>query len=773
MQAALIGLATGLSIITFKTLISVMETYTYGNFLTSALNAFGSGKPLSLAMAAIPALGGVCVGVIREAAREFPPGLSGQAEEVDKQKPLDVKRAVLKSLAAVATLGTGCSLGPEGPAVELGVVASRLVTLKASLEQRKQLLLAGAAAGVAAGFNAPIAGVFFALEIASAQGGGEGGGPGTGGGALQKSTLASILLAAVVSALVARVGLKEELALRPAPYLLSSPLVELPGYLGLGVLSGLVALSFRYLCGEAEHFFTGTTRWPAWNFMGRVPRAFKPMLGGALCGLTGILFPQILFFGYETLDGLIANQSYPALLLLGLLALKAGMTALCLASGLVGGLFAPSLFLGATAGAAYQKLLNLFLQASGLAATVIPIAGPPAYAMVGAASVLASMFRAPLTGSLLLFELTRDYDILLPLMASAGMGSLLVELVERKRKVDEVSARKGGREEGGEGGREGGREGGWGDRERGREWQGSLPGEGGWEGGQGLEEGVVLAGVAMAGGGRAEQYIYTLETQDVLAAPPIILGPETGLEDTVLRLCAAKAEVVVVTEGGEKGGDEGSLVGLAVLRDLVSALELWCDDRRAEASAPVPGSLPPGRFPPLSEQGGFPGKTTGRSGLPSWSVDKEMPAPDKEGKTDPEVATTSLTQAVGTASVVQRALALAAVIREMEWSTGLRLRDVVPAIKETEILRFGDEAFRARDLLTTRGLGVVPVVRERVAGGDGGGKGGVEVMGVVDLVSIRAAVARKEAVEMVSRSLLDGAPHVSPSTMGREGGDSP
>lgn len=167
------------------------------------------------------------------------------------------------------------------------------------------------------------------------------------------------------------------------------------------MLSGLVALGFRFLLAKSEDLFKGRTRTPALNFMAGVPRFFKPVIGGAVCGLTGILFPQILFFGYETLDGLIANQSYPALLLLGLLALKTLMTSICFGSGLVGGLFAPSLFLGATAGAAYQKLVSALLVSS------LPIAGPPAYAMVGAASVLASMFRAPLTGSLLLFELTR------------------------------------------------------------------------------------------------------------------------------------------------------------------------------------------------------------------------------------------------------------------------------------------------------------------------------------------------------------------------------
>ena len=88
------------------------------------------------------------------------------------------------------------------------------------------------------------------------------------------------------------------------------------------------------------------------------PSGLKPILGGAVCGLMGIFYPQILFFGYETLDGLIANQNYPITALVSLLLLKAVMTAFCLGSGLTGGLFAPSLFLGATAGASYQKVIN-------------------------------------------------------------------------------------------------------------------------------------------------------------------------------------------------------------------------------------------------------------------------------------------------------------------------------------------------------------------------------------------------------------------------------
>ncbi|CAN0576262.1 unnamed protein product, partial [Ectocarpus sp. 12 AP-2014] len=138
-------------------------------------------------------------------------------------------RTLGKTLAAVATLGTGNSLGPEGPAVELGVASSRYVSAmsKLSVQRQRMLLGAGAAAGVAAGFNAPIAGIFFALEIVKVR---------TVGSC--RDTIRATLLCAVVSALMAKIGLHDELSLRPAAYNLESPLIELPLYLGLGVVAG-------------------------------------------------------------------------------------------------------------------------------------------------------------------------------------------------------------------------------------------------------------------------------------------------------------------------------------------------------------------------------------------------------------------------------------------------------------------------------------------------------------------------------------------------------
>ena len=162
-----------------------------------------------------------------------------------------------------------------------------------------------------------------------------------------------------------------------------------------------------------------------------------------MCGLVGLYAPQVLFFGYTTLDSLLEDSSNLSTEYLGMLcALKLLLTALCSSSGLVGGTFAPSLFLGATAGAVYHDVAAAGVKhaADSLVALqtsigvepgawgVLPqlqVAGAPAYAMVGAASCLSGIFNAPLTASLLLFELTHDFDVVLPLMLSAGLSSLI------------------------------------------------------------------------------------------------------------------------------------------------------------------------------------------------------------------------------------------------------------------------------------------------------------------------------------------------------------
>jgi len=149
---------------------------------------------------------------------------------------------------------------------------------------------------------------------------------------------------------------------------------------------------------------------------------------GLACGLAALALPQTLFNSYATLDQLLGFQAttLPPGLLLELLTSKLLLSSFCLASGLVGGIFAPSLFFGATAGAAYHALV----------ASLLPLAlsDTPAYAAVGAAATLGAVFRAPLTASMLMFEVTQNHDIVLPVLAAAGLAGLFAEILSNPRK---------------------------------------------------------------------------------------------------------------------------------------------------------------------------------------------------------------------------------------------------------------------------------------------------------------------------------------------------
>jgi H+/Cl- antiporter ClcA len=481
--SAFIGVLSGFAVALFKLSIEGVREAAYG---TSLLEHF----PVFL----IPALGGVGVSILAYFG-EFSPGLRGTAKEIDSlsinsatdERFTKAGRFLRKPLAAIFTLGTGSSLGPEGPSVEVGMTISRIcmppsvgrggtgretdVATAARIRRNRLLLSAGAAAGVSAGFNAPLAGVFFALEIVQQslpplvpvgstmstvtsdndddnddstnqetkwfqQAQDEYLSSGT-------DSITAILLASVLSALVSQVYLGDSLALSVPSYQLKTPLVELPLYLLLGAVSGVVAGIFTAMAQFSKGVFDGEVG-PVvvQDTMKILPKWTKPIIGGLICGLVGLVYPQILFFGYETLNTLLGEKTLPTDLILTLLAVKIFTTAVAAGSGLVGGTFAPSLFLGGMVGASFHNIIaQMFLVAKE---SPFEVADVQAYAIVGAAGVLAALFRAPLTSSLLLFELTRDYDVLLPVLASAGVGSVIGDIVEnafeeKRRDRDAVS----------------------------------------------------------------------------------------------------------------------------------------------------------------------------------------------------------------------------------------------------------------------------------------------------------------------------------------------
>ncbi len=404
--AVLIGGSSGMGVVTFHYLINIIHHLLLENFM-GKIGVWGAWT-----LACVPTLGGAVVGLMRWRSQDFGPGLSSliaasQEGEIKRQL-----RPVTKMIAASVSLGSGASLGPEGPSVEIGASLGVLMSqvIQVSQERQRLLLGAGAAAGLAAGFNAPIAGVFFALEVV------------LGATSFATSAVSVVLLAAVVASLIAQIGLGAQPAFTLPVYQVRSPL-ELPLYLGLGLGASLVSLTYTQALRLVKACFDGQV--PPLQWLGRIPKPIHPIIGGVIIGTTALHFPQIMGIGYETVEAMLQDVKFPLQILVMLLFVKLVMTAISSGSGFVGGVFAPAMFLGASFGSVYAKVL----------AQLIPgisdyMAAAPAYAMVGMAAMLAASVRAPLTAILLLFELTRDYRIVLPLMAAVGLSVWLVELLK-------------------------------------------------------------------------------------------------------------------------------------------------------------------------------------------------------------------------------------------------------------------------------------------------------------------------------------------------------
>jgi H+/Cl- antiporter ClcA/CBS domain-containing protein len=404
--AVLIGGSTGMGIVTFHYLIQLINNFMLEN-LMGQIGSWGAWT-----LAAVPTLGGIIVGLMRWRTQDFGPGLSSLIAVSQGKEAKTPLRPVTKMIAAAVSIGSGASLGPEGPSVEIGTNFGVLLSdiLQVSQERQRLLLGAGAAAGLAAGFNAPIAGVFFALEVVM------------GTTYFATSAVSVVLLAAVVAALIAQIGLGSQPAFALPAYQVRSYL-ELPLYLGLGLGASLISLTYTESIRLAKSAFAGNL--PGLKLLGKIPQSIQPILGGVIIGIVGWRYPQILGIGYETVEAMLQDEDFSLNLLLILLVLKLLMTAVSSGSGFVGGLFAPAMFLGASFGSAYAKFLALVAPGIG-----DYMAAPPAYAMVGMAAVLAGSVRAPLTAILMLFELTRDYRIVLPLMAAVGLSVWLVERIK-------------------------------------------------------------------------------------------------------------------------------------------------------------------------------------------------------------------------------------------------------------------------------------------------------------------------------------------------------
>jgi CIC family chloride channel protein len=292
-----------------------------------------------------------------------------------------------KFLCGVLCIGSGHSLGREGPSVQIGAgVASAIGQwLRLSPTRVKELVPVGAAGALAAAFNTPIAAVMFALEEII--------------GDLNATLLGSTVVASVASVVVARSILGNEPLFHVPAYDLAHP-AELLGYAVLGVVGGLVSLAFCKSLLRLRLAFSDMPRWTV---------VFQPAIGGLVIGATLLLVPEIKGVGYEYVDqALNGDLILQTMLILCVVKLAATVVSYC--SGNAGGIFAPSLYIGAMAGGAVGLLVNRVAP--------FPTGDPGAYALVGMGTLFAGIIRAPMTSVFMIFEITQDYQILVPLMVA-------------------------------------------------------------------------------------------------------------------------------------------------------------------------------------------------------------------------------------------------------------------------------------------------------------------------------------------------------------------
>jgi len=322
-------------------------------------------------------------------------------------------RTVLgKFFCTSATLASGIPLGREGPSVQVGggiaSVLGRALGLRP--EKVKALLPVGAAAAIAAAFNTPLAAVLFSLEEIM--------------GDLHAPVLGSVVLASATSWMVLRLLLGNSPLFKVPQYQLVHPL-EFAIYAVLGVAGGLVSVAFtKLLLGMRARFlrFPKKTLW------------FQPVAGGLLVGLMGLLVPQVLGVGYGYVgDALNGNMALKLMALLVVLKLITVTTSY--ASGNAGGIFGPALFIGAMLGGTLGTLAHHWLPAY--------TATPGAYALVGMGAVFAGIVRAPMTSVLMIFEMTQDYAVIVPLMIANLVSLFISSRLQRKPIYEALAVQDG------------------------------------------------------------------------------------------------------------------------------------------------------------------------------------------------------------------------------------------------------------------------------------------------------------------------------------------
>ncbi|MFH1437919.1 MAG: chloride channel protein [Pseudomonadota bacterium] len=411
--AVLTGVLAGYTAVGFRCMVNVISNIAmFQNFSIASVDPRLHTNGYCIIL--VPAAGGLVVGLlVRFFAREAKGhGVPEVMEAVVKKHGIIRPRLVLvKALASAVCIGTGGSVGREGPIVQVGSALGSTIgqVIKIRPDLLKIVVACGAAGGISATFNTPISGVIFAFELLLFE--------------FKTRSFIPLVIASVFGTIISRIYLGHNPAFIVPSYTLVSPL-ELFFYLGLGVIAAFVAIAEVKILYRVEDAFDRL----------RIPEWIKPVIGGLLIGVIALQFPGIMGIGYHGVGDALTEQ-LPVMVLLSLAAMKIIALSITIGSGGSGGVFAPTLFIGSMVGGAYGCFIH------GLFPDMTASYG--AYALVGMAAVFAGATRATLTAIIMLFEMTMDYDIILPLMFSCVVADLITWKLQKETIYTKKIARRG------------------------------------------------------------------------------------------------------------------------------------------------------------------------------------------------------------------------------------------------------------------------------------------------------------------------------------------
>ncbi len=393
------GVISGLGSVALFALLDAVKAVAWGGGAT-VLAAFARA---SLARrVAIPALGGVLVtcAMLLVKRRLGGHGTSGIIEAIWVHRGrMQLGRALLRAIISIVAVGMGASLGREGALVQTGAASGSWLADRFGVTRRQARLLVacGAASGIAAAYNVPIGGALFGLEVLL--------------GSFALELFGPIVVSTVTATLIARI-----VSGNLPSYVIPAYQLMRPGEL----LAGVAIAPFL---GVAAAVYVKVLGWVEVQLY-RVPSGaarLLPPLGMALVGIAALWFPQLLGNGYDTVKSALLGE-IPVGLLVALPLLKLAATSVCAGAGVPGGLFTPSLFYGALIGGALGEGVKALFPGMG--------APPGAFALVGMAGVLAGTTHAAVSAVLIIFELTGDYGVILPLMVSAAIAAAVSRAIE-------------------------------------------------------------------------------------------------------------------------------------------------------------------------------------------------------------------------------------------------------------------------------------------------------------------------------------------------------